>query len=125
MSVAENKTIAVDFYCTAFGGEPEKASSHHMGREYVQHSPQYGDGSAAFETFILGMRSQYPDMSLEVKRVIAEGDLVVLHSHLTLTPKEPGLALADFFRMEDGKVVEHWDVVQIVPDTSENSNTMF
>src|SRR5271168_2037623 len=125
MSVAENKAVAVDFYLTAFGGEPGLASSRHIGHGYVQHSPQYEDGSAAFINFIRGMRSQYPDMSLEVKRVVAEGHLVVLHSHLTLTPEEPGLALADFFRMEDGKVVEHWDVVQIVPDSSENSNTMF
>jgi len=125
MSVAENKTIAVDFYCTAFGGEPELASSRHIGHEYVQHSPQYEDGSAAFINFIHGMHSQYPDMSLEVKCVVAEGDLVVLHSHLTLTPGEAGMALADFFRIENDKVVEHWDVVQSVPDTSENSNTMF
>lgn len=66
-----------------------------------------------------------PDMTLEVKRVVAEGDLVVLHSHLTLKPGEPGMALADFFRIEDDKVVEHWDVVQSIPDSSENSNTMF
>jgi predicted SnoaL-like aldol condensation-catalyzing enzyme len=125
MSVAENRAVAVDFYRTAFAGEPERASSRHIGRHYVQHSPQYGDGSAAFIGFIRGMRSQYPDMSLAVKRVVAEGDLVVLHSHLTLAPGETGLALADFFRIKDGKVVEHWDVVQSVPDTSENSNTMF
>jgi predicted SnoaL-like aldol condensation-catalyzing enzyme len=125
MSIAENKAVAVDFYCTAFGGEPELASSHHIGHKYVQHNPQYEDGSGAFISFIRGMRSQYPDMSLEVKLVVAEGDLVVLHSRLTLTPRDAGLALADFFRVEDGKVVEHWDVVQSVPDASENSNTMF
>jgi predicted SnoaL-like aldol condensation-catalyzing enzyme len=125
MTVAENKAAAVDFYCTAFAGEPERASSEHLGRVYVQHSPEYEDGSAAFISFIRGIRSQYPDTSLEVKRVIAVGDLVVLHSHLTLTAEEPGMALADFFRFEDGKVVEHWDVVQSVPASSENSNTMF
>jgi predicted SnoaL-like aldol condensation-catalyzing enzyme len=124
MSVAENKAVAVDFYCTAFG-EPELASSHHIGHGYVQHSPQYEDGSAAFISFVRRMRSQYPDMTLEVKRVVAEGDLVVLHSHLTLKPGEPGMTLADFFRIEDDKVVEHWDVVQSIPDSWENSNTMF
>lgn len=125
MSVAENKAVAVDFYCTAFGGDPELASSHHIGHGYVQHSPQYEDGSAALISFVRGMRSKYPDMTLEVKRVVAEGDLVVLHSHLTLKPGEPGMALADFFRIEDDKVAEHWDVVQSIPDSSENSNTMF
>jgi len=125
MSVAENKAVAVDFYRTAFGGEPERASSDHIGYQYVQHSPQYEDGPVAFINFIRGMRSQYPNMNLEVKRVVAEGDLVVLHSHLTLQPGESGMALADVFRIEGDKVVEHWDVVQSVPNSSENSNTMF
>jgi predicted SnoaL-like aldol condensation-catalyzing enzyme len=71
------------------------------------------------------MRSQFPGMHLEIKRVITQGEIVVTHSHLTLTPGEPGLALADFFRFEDGKVVEHWDVIQNIPDTSANSNGMF
>lgn len=125
MSVSENKEIATDFYSTAFGGEPELASSRHIGNQYVQHSPQYGDGSAAFIDFIHGMRSQFPNLSFEVKHVVAEGNMVALHSHLILTPGQAEVALADFFRVENGKIVEHWDVVQSVPDTSQNSNTMF
>jgi len=125
MSVADNKAVAVDFYSTAFAGKPDIASAKHLGRNYVQHSPQYEDGSEAFIGFIYTMRDQFPDLRLEIKRVIAEGDLVVLHSHLTLNPGKSGMALADFFRVEGGKVVEHWDVVQSVPDISANSNTMF
>ena len=64
-------------------------------------------------------------MHLEIKRVITQGEMVVTHSHLVLTPGEPGLALADFFRFQGGKVVEHWDVIQNIPDASANSNGMF
>lgn len=71
------------------------------------------------------MRGEYPDLKLDIKRVLAEGDLVVTHSHLVLEPGTPGRALADFFRVEDGKVVEHWDVIQEIPDASANENGMF
>ena len=62
---------------------------------------------------------------LDIKRVIAEGDMVVTHSHLGLQPGNPGRAIADFFRLEDGKIVEHWDVIQDVPTESANENGMF
>jgi predicted SnoaL-like aldol condensation-catalyzing enzyme len=75
--------------------------------------------------FVNSMRSQFPGMHLEIKRVITQGKMVVTHSHLTLIPGEPGLALADFFRFEVDKVVEHWDVIQEIPDASANSNGMF
>ncbi len=71
------------------------------------------------------LRSANPDVALVIKRAIAEGDFVVTHSNLVLSPGQPGLALADIFRLEDGKVVEHWDVIQTVPDTSANPNSMF
>lgn len=74
------------------------------------------------------LRGEYPDLKLHIKRVIAEGDLVVTHSHLDLEPANvdnPGRALADYFRLEDGKVVEHWDVIQDVPKQSANDNGMF
>ncbi len=66
-----------------------------------------------------------PDMVFDVKRVIAEGDLVVLHYHLPMTPDDLGRAVVDIFRVEDGKIVEHWDVLQDVPAQSANNNTMF
>lgn len=64
-------------------------------------------------------------VTLEIKRAIAEGDLVATHSHLILEPGQPGRALADFFRLENGKVVEHWDVIQDVPEKAANPNRMF
>ena len=74
------------------------------------------------------LRSEYPNMQRQIKRVLAEGDMVVTHSHLDLepdNPDNPGQALADLFRLEDGKVVEHWDAIQNVPKTAKNDNGMF
>ncbi|MFD7534717.1 nuclear transport factor 2 family protein [Streptomyces sp. NPDC059819] len=120
-----NKQVVVDYYRTAFGGNPQQAIADHFGDRYVQHNPDAADGPEAFIGFVTWLRGQYPDVRLDIKRVIAEGDMVVTHSHLILKPGEPGRALADYFRLEDGKVVEHWDVIQDVPARSANSNGMF
>lgn len=120
-----NKKIVVDYYQTAFGGDPEKAVAEHFGARYIQHNPDAANGPEAFIGFVRWLRGEYPQLQLNIKRVLAEGDLVVTHSHLVLRPGEPGRALADFFRLENGKVVEHWDVIQDVPDKSVNNNTMF
>ena len=124
-SLDENKAVVVDYYQTALGGNPEKAVADHFGERYIQHNPQAQNGPDAFIGFVNWLRGEYPQLQLDIKRVIAEDDLVVTHSHLILTPGAPGRALADFFRLENGKVVEHWDVIQDIPDTSANSNTMF
>jgi predicted SnoaL-like aldol condensation-catalyzing enzyme len=121
----ENKHVVVDYYQTAFDGSPEKAVADHFGDRYIQHNPEAADGPEAFIGFVKWLRSEYPRLTLEIKRVIAEGDLVATHSHLILEPGKPGRALADFFRLENGKVVEHWDVIQDVPSKSANSNGMF
>lgn len=121
----QNKEVVVDYYQTAFGGDPEKAVAEHFGDTYIQHNPQAQDGPEAFIGFVHALRAANPQLKLDIKRVMAEGDMVVTHSHLVLTPGEPGLALADFFRLKDGKVVEHWDVIQPVPTTSANNNGMF
>ncbi|AGW41022.1 homoserine dehydrogenase [Leifsonia xyli subsp. cynodontis DSM 46306] len=121
----DNKRIVTDYYLTAFAGNPEKAVADHLGDRYIQHNPQAENGPEAFIGFVHWMRGEYPDTKIEIKRVIAEGDLVVTHSHLVLVPGTPGSAVADFFRLENGKIVEHWDVVQEIPETSANDNTMF
>ena len=120
-----NKRVVVDFYTTAFAGNPDKAITDHLGERYIQHNPQAPDGPEALTGFVTWLRGEYPNLKLDIKRVIAEGDMVVTHSNLVLEPGTPGRALADFFRLEDGKVVEHWDVVQDIPETSANSNGMF
>ncbi|MFJ6794001.1 ester cyclase [Streptomyces sp. NPDC091268] len=129
--IERNKQVVVDYYQTAFGGNPQKAIADHFGPVYVQHNPDAQDGPEAFTGFVTWLRGEYPDLRLDIKRLIAEGDMVVTHSHLDLEPDKPdnpdnpGRALADFFRLENGKVVEHWDVIQDVPTRAANDNGMF
>jgi predicted SnoaL-like aldol condensation-catalyzing enzyme len=125
VSVEQNKKAVVDYYRTAFGGDPERAVAEHVGDRYIQHNPQAPDGPDAFIAFVHYLLEQYPELELDIKRVIGEGSMVVTHSHLVLEPGTPGQAVADFFRLEDGKVVEHWDVIQDVPESSANANGMF
>jgi predicted SnoaL-like aldol condensation-catalyzing enzyme len=124
-TLEDNKRVVTDYYETAFNGSPEKAVADHFGDRYIQHNPQAQNGPEAFIGFVHWLRGEFPELQLDIKRVIAEGDLVVTHSHLTLVPGEPGRALADFFRLENGKVVEHWDVIQDIPTESANDNGMF
>jgi predicted SnoaL-like aldol condensation-catalyzing enzyme len=121
----QNKAVVLDYYRTAFAGDPERAVREHFGPVYIQHNPQADDGPEAFVRFVKWLRSENPDLIIDIKRAIAEGDMVATHSHLILKAGQPGRALADFFRLEDGKVVEHWDVIQDVPDESANPNGMF
>jgi predicted SnoaL-like aldol condensation-catalyzing enzyme len=120
-----NKRVVVDYYQTAFDGNPEKAVADHFGDRYIQHNPDAANGPEAFIGFVKWLRSEHPQVTLQIKRVIAEGDIVATHSHLILEPGQPGRALADFFRLENGKVVEHWDVIQEVPEKTANPNGMF
>jgi predicted SnoaL-like aldol condensation-catalyzing enzyme len=124
-TLEENKRIVTDYYQTAFDGNPEKAVADHFGDRYIQHNPQAQNGPEAFIGFVHWLRGEFPQLRLDIKRVIAEGDLVVTHSHLILVPGDPGRALADFFLLETGKVVEHWDVIQDIPAESANDNGMF
>jgi predicted SnoaL-like aldol condensation-catalyzing enzyme len=105
--VERNKQVVVDYYQTAFNGDPEKAIADHFGPRYIQHNPDAADGPEAFISYVRWLRGEYPNLKLDIKRVIAEGDMVVTHSHLDLEPgnaDNPGRALADFFRLEDGKL---------------------
>lgn len=122
----ENKRIVREYYDLAFNQrKPEEAVAKHMGPYYRQHNPGAADGAEAFIGFVKWFAQTYPSFRIELKRMIAEGDLVVTHSHLIREPGERGMAVADIFRLENGKVVEHWDVVQDVPESSANNNTMF
>lgn len=125
MSVETNKATVRAYYEIAFAGQPELAVANYMGPRYIQHNPEADSGPEAFIEFVHALRGANPEMRLDIKRVFGEGDFVITHSNLILKPGEPGLALADFFRLEGGKVVEHWDVIQPVPAHSANNNSMF
>ena len=122
-----NKANVVAYYTMAFNDKmPEKAVELYGGDEYIQHNPQAADGFQAFIDFVNFYTTQNPQLFVDIKRVIAECNMVVTHSHLTLHPGDLGSAVADLFRLDrNGKIVEHWDVIQDVPATSQNDNTMF
>jgi predicted SnoaL-like aldol condensation-catalyzing enzyme len=125
--IEQNKRNVIAYYERAFNDhEPEDAVQKYVGSEYIQHNPTAPDGTDAFIAFVRGFAGQFPQMSIEIKRAIAEGDLVMTHGLLKTSPDDRGSAAADIFRLdENGKIVEHWDVVQPVPETSANDNTMF
>ena len=121
-----NKSILREWHEIALDQrKPEEAAAKHLGPYYRQHNPGAADGAESYVAFMKRLAQTYPDFRMETKRIIAEGDYVVLHSHLIRKPGDRGMAVVDIFRLENGKIVEHWDVVQEVPETSVNNNTMF
>ena len=125
-NTAQNKEIVRAFYDLAFNQkQPEEAVKRYAGSYYRQHNPNAADGTDPFIGFVKWITGANPQLRIEFKRFIAEGDLVVVHSHNVAVPGTRGKAVIDIFRLEDGKIVEHWDVVQEVPETAKNNNTMF
>jgi len=121
-----NKKMVRDFYELAFNKRNVKdAAAMYLGKTYRQHNPMGGDGPQAFVEAVGGWIATMPKMKVEIKRVLADGDLVAIHSHLIPEPGARGSAVMDIFRVENGKLVEHWDAMQEVPERSANRNTMF
>jgi predicted SnoaL-like aldol condensation-catalyzing enzyme len=121
-----NKATVRQFYDLALNQrKPEEAVRRYVGPYYGQHNPMAGDGPEPFIGFVKWITTQHPQLRIDFKRFIAEGDLVAVHSHMIPAPGARGTAVMDIFRLENGKVVEHWDVLQEVPEKAQNQNTMF
>jgi len=121
-----NKKTVEEFYNLSLNlGKPDEAVAKYLGSYYRQHNPGAADGAEAFVAFVRGFRGAFPHLRFEFRRFIAENDLVAVHSHLVRNPGDRGVAVMDMFRIENGKIVEHWDVLQDIPETAANNNTMF
>lgn len=121
-----DKANVIAFYEMMFNDcQPAEAIERFAGANYIQHNPHVADGKDGFIAYFEKMAEEYPGKRVEVKRAIADGKFVVLHCH-QVWPEGLEYAGIDIFRLDDkGKVVEHWDVLQIMPDQSANENGMF
>lgn len=121
----KNKASAISFYKTAYEGNPKLAVEKYVGDQYMQHNPAVANGTEGFIEYFERMQFEYPNKSIEFKRCIAEGNLVALHTH-QIWPEGDEYVTMDFFRFnEEGKICEHWDSIQQIPDQSANENTMY
>jgi predicted SnoaL-like aldol condensation-catalyzing enzyme len=121
-----NKEIAVAYFRMMFEDKDvEGAMKKYVGTPFIQHDPYIADGSNPISDYYVPYFEQHPQSSADIKHVIAEGDMVVIHSLWKDSPEDRGQAVVDIYRLKNGKIVEHWDVNQDVPDDAANSNSMF
>ena len=121
-----NKEKAIDFYKTAYEGNPRKAVELYVGEKYIQHNPSVGDGPEPFIAYFEKAGSEHPRKSIHFVRAVEEGDLVALHTHQIWPDINKEYITMDFLRFDSkGKIVEHWDAIQQIPEESANGNTMY
>ncbi len=125
MNLEQNKRNAIAFYKMAFEGNPAGAVELYVGQQYIQHNPDVANGPQGFIDYFNRMQREYPIKSVEFLRCIAEGNLVAHHTKQSW-PNNEFYVTMDFFRFdEDGKICEHWDAIQKVPENAQNDNGMF
>jgi predicted SnoaL-like aldol condensation-catalyzing enzyme len=120
-----NKKTVLEFYEAGLNKKDFDAATKYFGPKYIQHNPGAPDGIEGFKTFVNFLRSKFPNSHSEIKKVFADGDYVILHVHAVREPGTLGRAIVDIFRLEDGKIVEHWDVAQDIPEKMPHNNGMF
>jgi len=121
---ANKKTVAA-FEDAALNQKDFDAASKHLGARYTQHNPNVPDGSEGLKGFIAFLKDKFPNNHSETKHVFADGDFVIVHDHAVREPDTRGNAIVNIYRLENGKIVEHWDVIQPIPEKPANNNGMF
>ena len=117
----ENKKIVAAFYDAAVNQKDFEKASQYLGARYTQHNPLAADGREGFKGFITFLKDKFPNNRSEIKRIFADG---IVHVHAVREPGTRGNAIVDIFKLENGKVVEHWDVIQPIPEKAANDNGM-
>jgi predicted SnoaL-like aldol condensation-catalyzing enzyme len=120
-----NRKAVLAFYEKGLNQKDPDGALAYVGDRYVQHNPNVADGPEGFRRVIAFLREKFPNSHSEIKRSFVDGDYVILHVHAVREPGARGNAVVDIFKLENGKIVEHWDVVQPIPENPANSNTMF
>ena len=123
--VEANKRVVLDFYEKVINQKDVDAALADIGPRYIQHNPFLGDGIEGLRDAIGYMKVSFPRSHSDIRAVFADGDFVILHVHAVREPGTRGSAVVDIFRLENGRIVEHWDVAQPIPDGPANNNTMF
>lgn len=122
---AAKKAMVGYFYDRLFNHGNLAVVDRFVRDDYIQHNPQIADGPTALKKAVKDLRAAHPDLHVTVHRILAQGDLVIVHSNFVLTPGTKGSAVFDIFRVRHGKIAEHWDVQQQVPDTTASGHDMF
>jgi predicted SnoaL-like aldol condensation-catalyzing enzyme len=120
-----NKKTVTALYEAALNKKDFDEASKYLGPRYTQHNPTAKDGPEGLKGFIGFLKEKFPNSHSEIKRIFADGDYVIVHVHAVREPGTRGNAIVDIFKLENGKVVEHWDAVQPIPENPQNNNTMF
>ncbi|MGR3938925.1 nuclear transport factor 2 family protein [Streptomyces sp. BRA346] len=123
--LSRQKAIAITVTKRVFEHGDTAVVDRYVRPDYIQHNPTAADGAAGLKALATSIHQQFPDARYNVKRAISEGDLVLLHSNVVLVPGTKGASVIDIFRFQGGKIAEHWDVIQNVPDTTASGNDMF
>jgi len=121
----ENKKTVAALYDAVLNQKDFDKASQYLGPRYTQHNPTAPDGPEGLKGFVAFLKDKFPNNRSEIKRIFADGDYVIVHVHAVREPGTRGNAIIDIFKLENGKVVEHWDVIQPIPEKAANDNGMF
>ena len=122
---ATNKRLVAEFYDKAINQKDFEAAAKYLGPRYVQHNQAAKDGPEGLKGFLEFLRAKFPKAHSDIKKSFADGDYVILHVHSVREPGTRGTAIVDIFKLENGKIVEHWDVHEDIVEKPANQNGMF